>query len=62
MMARIGLGSIATGGYLSLYPDRMQGALVDVPDGLREIIPALPGLLGLLGTALLGVALIRVMG
>jgi len=35
---------------------------VDVPDGLREIIPALPGLLGLLGTALLGVALIRVMG
>ena len=62
MMARIGLGSIATGGYLSLYPDRMQGALVDVPDGLREIIPLLPGLLGLLGTALLGVALIRVMG
>jgi hypothetical protein len=60
MTARIGLGSIAAGGYLAVNIDRTKMAFVDVLSGFGEIVPALPGLLALFGTALLGLALIQI--
>ena len=57
MTAWLGLGSIAVGGYMFFNADRTQLALADVANGFSEIVLAL---LGLFGTALLWLGLIRV--
>lgn len=62
MMASLGLGCIAGGGLLLCNAGLTGAAQASSFGDVGAIIPALPGLLILCGTALLGVALIRIGG
>lgn len=59
VMGSLGLGSVFAGTCLWVSADRVLPALSDGLGSLGYCAPALPGVLMLLGTALLGVALIR---
>lgn len=58
-MGSIGLGSVFTGTCLWFNADSVMPALSRGMGSLGYCAPALPGIFLLLGTALLGVALIR---
>jgi hypothetical protein len=59
MTGSFGTGSMAMGAYLMWEPNGMLERLVSKLGVLAPVGPALPGLLMLLGTAVLGFALIR---
>lgn len=59
MTGALGLGSFFTGTFLWFSADRVVPALTGGMGSLGHCAPAVPGLLILIGTALLGVALIR---
>jgi hypothetical protein len=62
MAAWLGLGSFVVGGYLSFATSDTAALVADLVGGPAQLALAMPGMLALFGTGMLGLALIRMPG